>query len=98
MAESKLVLDDLHKAYPGPLPVLDGVSFDVAPGEFVSVIGPSGCGKSTLFNVIAGLERAVADCTELLGPDHPDTRALRADLADVHSPQGHSPQRLGLSA
>jgi ABC-type nitrate/sulfonate/bicarbonate transport system ATPase subunit len=56
VAESKLVLDDLHKAYPGPLPVLDGVAFDVAPGEFVSVIGPSGCGKSTLFNVIAGLE------------------------------------------
>jgi len=55
--ETKLVIDDLRKAYPGPLPVLDGVTFDVAPGEFVSVIGPSGCGKSTLFNVIAGLER-----------------------------------------
>ncbi|WP_433295485.1 ABC transporter ATP-binding protein [Pseudonocardia sp. CA-142604] len=54
--ETKLVLDDLRKAYPG-LPVLGGVTFDVAPGEFVSVIGPSGCGKSTLFNVIAGLER-----------------------------------------
>jgi ABC-type nitrate/sulfonate/bicarbonate transport system ATPase subunit len=54
--ETKLVLEDLRKAYPG-LPVLDGVAFDVAPGEFVSVIGPSGCGKSTLFNVIAGLER-----------------------------------------
>jgi ABC-type nitrate/sulfonate/bicarbonate transport system ATPase subunit len=55
--ETKLLLDDLRKAYPGPLPVLDGVAFDVAPGEFVSVIGPSGCGKSTLFNVVAGLER-----------------------------------------
>ena len=54
--ETKLVLDDLRKAYPG-LPVLGGVTFDVAPGEVVSVIGPSGCGKSTLFNVIAGLER-----------------------------------------
>jgi ABC-type nitrate/sulfonate/bicarbonate transport system ATPase subunit len=54
--ETKLLLDDLRKVYPG-LPVLDGVTFDVAPGEFVSVIGPSGCGKSTLFNVIAGLER-----------------------------------------
>jgi ABC-type nitrate/sulfonate/bicarbonate transport system ATPase subunit len=51
------MLDGLVKAYPGPLPVLDRVSFEVAPGEFVSVIGPSGCGKSTLFNVIAGLDR-----------------------------------------
>jgi len=34
---------------------VDHVSFDVARGEFVSIIGPSGCGKSTLFNVIGGL-------------------------------------------
>jgi NitT/TauT family transport system ATP-binding protein len=39
----------------GPLVAVDGVSFGVAPGEFVSVIGPSGCGKSTLFNIIGGL-------------------------------------------
>ena len=56
MAETKLFLDDLRKDL-AALPVLDGVSFDVAPGEFVSVIGPSGCGKSTLFNVVAGLVR-----------------------------------------
>ena len=49
--------------------MLDGVDFDVAPGEFVSVIGPSGCGKSTLFNVIAGLERPDAGRVLVDGED-----------------------------
>ncbi|MFJ8581671.1 ABC transporter ATP-binding protein [Micromonospora sp. NPDC093277] len=36
---------------------LDGVSLDVAPGEFVCLVGASGCGKSTLLNLVAGLDR-----------------------------------------
>ena len=35
---------------------LDGVSFSVAAGEFISIIGPSACGKSTLLRLIAGLD------------------------------------------
>jgi len=36
---------------------LDGISFDIAPREFVTVTGPSGCGKSTLLNLLGGLDR-----------------------------------------
>ncbi|MDP9380194.1 MAG: ABC transporter ATP-binding protein [Chloroflexota bacterium] len=39
-----------------PLPVLQEITFDVQPGEFVSFVGPSGSGKSTLLNILAGLE------------------------------------------
>lgn len=35
-------------------PVLDGISLEVADGEFVCLVGPSGCGKSTLLNTLAG--------------------------------------------
>ncbi|MFH0830452.1 MAG: ABC transporter ATP-binding protein [Parcubacteria group bacterium] len=37
---------------------LDNISFDVTPGEFISIIGPNGCGKSTLLKIMAGIYQA----------------------------------------
>src|SRR5512136_694630 len=37
--------------------ILKGVSFQVQPGEFLSIVGPSGNGKSTLLNMITGIDR-----------------------------------------
>ena len=40
--------------------VLDGISFDVRRGEFISIVGESGCGKSTLLKLITALENVTA--------------------------------------
>ena len=46
---------DLTHTYPGAArPAVEGVSFDVAPGEFVVLTGPSGGGKTTVLNALAG--------------------------------------------
>ncbi|MBX4151158.1 ABC transporter ATP-binding protein [Paenibacillus lautus] len=49
--------------------VLDGLSLQVQPGEFVSLIGPSGSGKSTLFHIIGGLTAPDAGSVLMDGQD-----------------------------
>ena len=48
-----LKVENLSVAY-GDLTILNGVSFDLAPGEWLMVVGPNGAGKSTLINAITG--------------------------------------------
>jgi NitT/TauT family transport system ATP-binding protein len=56
----KLAVEGLRKVFDdsrsGEVVALDGVDFEIAEKEFVTVIGTSGCGKSTLLSIIAGLE------------------------------------------
>jgi NitT/TauT family transport system ATP-binding protein len=53
-----LAFTDVAKVFATGTRALEGVSIDVRPGEFVSVVGPSGCGKSTLLRLAAGLDDA----------------------------------------
>jgi multiple sugar transport system ATP-binding protein len=54
---SGLEFRDIRKTF-GDHQVLDGISLDVRPGEFMTLLGPSGCGKSTLLRIAAGLDEA----------------------------------------
>ncbi|MFK4120307.1 ABC transporter ATP-binding protein [Streptomyces longwoodensis] len=56
-------IEHVSKSFAGPAGqqlVLDDITLDVAPGEFVTLLGASGCGKSTLLNLVAGLDRPTA--------------------------------------
>jgi spermidine/putrescine transport system ATP-binding protein len=50
-----LVLEALRKRF-GEQEVLKGVSLEVRPGEFFTLLGPSGCGKTTLLRIVGGFE------------------------------------------
>jgi nitrate/nitrite transport system ATP-binding protein len=67
-----LEIDHVSKSFPAPdgrggLTVFTDVAFDLAEGEFLTMVGHSGCGKSTLLNIIAGLERPSAGGVVLAG-------------------------------
>jgi NitT/TauT family transport system ATP-binding protein len=52
--EPKIRVENLGKQY-GERTVFSDISFDVNPGEIVSIVGPSGCGKTTLLRCVVGL-------------------------------------------
>jgi NitT/TauT family transport system ATP-binding protein len=60
-------LDLVYASSRGPVRALDGLTFDVDAGEFVSVLGPSGCGKSTLLKLASGLLKPTSGRMELSG-------------------------------
>lgn len=77
-----LSVNQLTKTYPskeGSLTVLEDVSFELAPGDILSIVGPSGSGKTTLLGLCAGLDRAstgsISLCGEVLDNLNEDQRA-----------------------
>ena len=57
MSEALVTIQDVDMRYGGPegLLAVEGLSLEVATGEFAAVVGPSGCGKSTLMKLVTGL-------------------------------------------
>ncbi|NLI47870.1 MAG: heme ABC exporter ATP-binding protein CcmA [Acidobacteria bacterium] len=63
-----LSLREVRKHF-GDVPVLRGISLDVAPGTFLSVVGPNGAGKTTLFNCISRVMRPSSGTIRFRGED-----------------------------
>src|SRR3982075_1553359 len=59
---------DLYKRF-GQLTAVDGVSLDIAHGEFFMIVGPSGCGKTTLLRILAGLDSITSGSIEIETPN-----------------------------
>jgi ABC-2 type transport system ATP-binding protein len=57
---------DIHKSY-GTLKAVDGVSFEVAEGEFFGILGPNGAGKTTILEIVEGLREPDSGEVRLLG-------------------------------
>lgn len=84
---SVLSLDNVVSGY-DQLKVLKGVSFDVAAGEFVTVVGPNGHGKSTLLKTISGLVPLRGGAIRINGNAITGQPHSIAALGVAHVPQG----------
>ena len=67
--ESKIVLQDIEKAYGKDAPVIENLNLEIKEGSFTVLLGPSGCGKSTTLRMIAGLEQETRGTLFIGGKD-----------------------------
>ncbi|MBL8416367.1 MAG: ABC transporter ATP-binding protein [Propionivibrio sp.] len=80
-------IQQLVKSF-GSLRALDGVSLDIAEGEFFGLLGPNGAGKTTLISCLAGLVRPDQGQLSVLGCD------VLADYREARRRLGVVPQEL----
>ncbi|RAG82538.1 ABC transporter ATP-binding protein [Streptacidiphilus pinicola] len=92
--ETVLQVQDLRVIHPGPVTALDGLSFELAPGQVLGLVGESGSGKSAAALALLGLHRGTPTRVEgavlLHRPDRPAldlNRASDTELRTVRGPE-----------
>jgi len=89
MQNAAISFQNVSKTYRGgQVRALDGVSFDIEPGEFFGLLGPNGAGKTTLISILAGLAKASGGRVLVQGHD------VVTDYAEARRALGIVPQEL----
>lgn len=86
-----LVVDDIVLRF-GGVTALNGVSFDVAPGELFAIIGPNGAGKTSIFNCLNSVYRPTTGRITFDGVDLSDASPVKTAQLGI----GRTFQNLGL--
>ena len=83
-----LLVEELRKSY-GAVPAVDGISFQIAPGEIVGLLGPNGAGKTTTINMILGVLSPTSGAIRIDGLELARRRCealQRTNFAAVYAP------------
>jgi ABC-2 type transport system ATP-binding protein len=83
-----IAVENLRKQF-NSLVAVDGVSFEVAPGEVFGLLGPNGAGKTTTINMIVGLLKPDRGTINVAGYDDPTRSEVRMQI-------GNAPQTVAL--
>jgi iron(III) transport system ATP-binding protein len=81
-AEGGVVFEHVTKRY-NDVPAVSDVSFEVRPGQLVTLLGPSGCGKTTTLRMVAGLEPVTTGRIFIGGNDVTRRAANERDVSMV---------------
>jgi putative spermidine/putrescine transport system ATP-binding protein len=93
MTSAAIKLDNVTKTFDGNVVAVDGVTLDIAAGEFFSLLGPSGCGKTTSLRMVAGFERPDSGRVHVGGQDITDVPVHRRDMGMVFQSYALFPHR-----
>lgn len=89
MSDFAASLDGLTRRF-GDITAVDGLTFDVSPGELFGIVGPDGAGKTTTLRMLAGVLRPTSGEVQVAGVD------VRADPESVKPHIAYMAQRFGL--
>jgi len=93
MTSAAIKLESVTKTFDGRIVAVDGVTLDIAAGEFFSLLGPSGCGKTTSLRMIAGFEHPESGRVHVGGRDITDVPVHKRDMGMVFQSYALFPHR-----